>query len=489
MMKFGHKTIINGFGLIMLLSCIQLTIIEYRNEPPKAILKQQDVHTDLLFLEQQINNNSIYTTLYPERSELINQRLQQQLSTPLLTIKRGEFAAQLLKLLSPLDDSTSVVTDISLKYTLPIKLWYQDGNWLALNQQNQVLDETFPYLTHIDGIPMSRWVKASQRFLTPSLQEMPNQQANIIHLLPLLRQDIGLQESTEVRLTLSDLQQSKQLSLALAKTQPKRKFYPTGESFNNSLNGIFNFHDLSQFRVGSELEQALKQAIYSPITILDLRTAYGGGDQLLTWLSHYYAGKVKPPYNNISPSNIYAVGLYRPITGMRSDDLKPLLFTPYRQLDIQAQNQIDIATQSLNKLFDTRLSHWYGRQLQSQYDEPLPQQPRGRLVLLIGPQCKQQCQWIVHFAKQWPNTLLVGEPTLGNYDKHHSVILPKSKISVSLTNSMIYDMQANRLSGVPTKPDISLSIAQYFYWKQLIPLVDGHGVNLENKEDNNEKPN
>ncbi len=488
MMKFGHKTIINGFGFIMLLSCIQLTIIEIHNEPPKQILTKQDVDADLIFLEQQIKNNSIYTILYPERSELLKQKLQRLLDTPLLTIERGEFAAQVLKLLASLDDSSSHVSDLSFKYTLPIKLWHHDANWLALNHQGKSLDKEFPYLTHIDGVPMQRWVETSQIFLAPSLQKMPNQQAKLLHLLPLLRHEIGVQESRNVRLTLSNHQHSKQLLLALTETQAKRKIdLTTGENFYNSLNGIFSFHDLSQFRVGSELERTLKQSIYSPATILDLRTAYGRGDQLLTWLAHYYGTKNKPPYSRTNLANVYAVALYRPTTGMRSHYLQQLLFTPYKLLDTRAQHQVDKVTTQLNDLPNNRLSQWHGRQLQSQYNETLPQQPLGKLILLVGPQCKQQCQWLIHFAKQWPNTLLVGEPTLGNYDKHYQVTLPNSQIQVKLTNSIIYDMQAERLSGVATEPDIAISTEQDFNWQQLLPLVDRHEVNLIDKDDTDEK--
>ncbi|QYK02015.1 S41 family peptidase [Shewanella psychrotolerans] len=478
MMKFGHQTIINGFGLIMLISCIQLTFIALRSEPPKALLSQQEIHTDLVLLEQKIATHSSLAAIAPQHFEQFKKRAMQVANSPRTTINRGEFAIQLLKVLAPLDDISSRVSNIRAKQYLPITLRQMDGGWLALNRNDEPLDADFPFITHIDGLPLKRWVAASQQFLPPSIQSVATEQAKILRMLSILRQEIGISSSETVRLTLSDQQQHiRQLSLAVERNIP-RALQPskTTTNFNNTPEGFFSFNDLSQFTLGNSLEQSLKRSLFSPITILDLRHAYGNGEQLLAWLASYYSPAVAAPLSGVNLSNTYAIARYRRAANVRGDYLTPMNFVPYDSLSRQDQYEVDLTEQQIETQFDDGFSQWHVRKWQQQALplHLLPQPKPGKLILLIGPGCRQQCQWIAHFAKQWPKTVLIGEPTRGDFGKHHHFKLPSSGITVAITSSIIFDMVGQRLSGVPTKPDIELPIDEILYWQGILALVNAH---------------
>lgn len=475
-MKFGHQTIINGFGLIMLISCIQLTIIAFKSEPPKAQLSQGEVSYDLLLLERQIAEYSALAAIKPHQFQLVQQRARQVANSPAQTINRGEFAIQLLKVLAPLDDISSRVSNIRAKAYLPVTLRRMGDDWLALNSNDNPFDADFPFITHIDGLPIQRWVEASLPFLPPSLQSISTEQARIIRMLSVLRQEIGISSSEHVRLTLSDDQQHiRQLNLRIEQEIPPALLpSKTTENFNNTPEGFFSFNDLTKFTLGSPLEKSIKSAIFSPVTIMDLRHAYGNGDQLLTWLANYYSPSVTPALSGISLSRIYAIGRYRRPSNQHGNYLQPMKFIPYDSLSRQGQYEVDQSRLQVAIKFDERFSQWHARKWQPQALplHLLPQPKPGKLVLLIGPDCRQQCQWIAHFAKHWPNTVLIGEPTRGDFDRHHQITLPSSGITVTITSSLIFDMVGRRLSGIATTPDIALPIGEIFYWQGILALVE-----------------
>lgn len=485
-MKFGHQTIINGFGLIMLFSCIQLTVIALKSEPPKALLSQSEIQADLSVLEQQLASHSSLAAIEPLHFEQVKKRAQQVANSPTLSIHRGEFAIQLLKVLAPLDDISSKVSDSRAKQYLPITLRQMDDDWLALDSNDEPLDNDFPFITHIDGLPLQRWVAASQQFLPPSIQSVATEQIKILRMLSILRKEIGVSSSENVRLTLSDHQgHVRQLSLAVAldipvALQPSK----TTANFNNTPEGFFSFNDLSKFTLASPLERSLKRAIFSPVTILDLRNAYGNGEQLLAWLASYYSPRVVAPLSGVYLSNSYAIARYRRAANLRGDYLTPMKFVPYDSLSRQTQYEIAQTEQQIQTQFDDSFSQWHVRKWQQQALplHLLPQPKPGRLVLLIGPNCRQQCQWVAHFAKQWPSTILIGEPTRGDFDKHHHFKLPSSGITVSITSSIIFDMIGQRLSGIPTKPDIELPIDEILYWQGVLALVKQHNQTSSNPE-------
>lgn len=517
MMKFGHQSIINGFGLIMLISCLQLTFIALRNEPPKALLTGKEIRDDLQFLQQQLAEHSSFAAIAPQRLTLISERAQRLAEQSTLPVKRSEFAMQLHNVLAPLDDIASRISDVNNAAKLPIHLQHSNDGWRVLNNDNRLIDSEHPLVTHIDGLPIARWVDAWQRFLAPSQQSQPDQQAKLLHHISLLRQEIGIEHSDHVRITLSDLQQHiRQLNLPLpSSTQILPATALKTEGYYDAVRGQFSLHDLSKFTPNSPLQKALSQSLSTPLTIIDLRNAYGHGDQLLTGLAQHYR-KHNLQANVDTASALYAIARYRRAPNLRSDYLSQLKFVAYDNLPTDEQQQVNQASQQIRSQFDTRFSQWHARKWPSsaptsatsrarlpsgtfaqqrltqpklspyppdahqmpQYEPawltPLtsPMAQAGQLVLLIGPDCRQQCQWVAYFAQQWANTLLIGEPTRGSFDRYHLITLPNSNIKVSISSSLIYDMLGQQLSGLATYPDILTNTDAMLWRNSIISLID-----------------
>ncbi|QDF74243.1 MULTISPECIES: hypothetical protein [Shewanella] len=472
-MTFGHQSIINGFGLIMLISCIQLTAIALREEPPKPQLSQQEMRADLDYLQQHLLQYSANAAESPLRQSQLENQINKALSQLPLEGERMLFAQQLVKVLTALDDPLAEADSFQAQAYLPITLRKREDSWLALDLDHRLLNNETPFISHIDGLPIDLWLSATKAFLPPSLAESNIEQAKLLQMLSMLRREIGLAARDDCRLTLTDNQGTQhQISLALTHKPPTVLSSPQHqESFDNLPQGVFNFYDLSRFTPDSPLGQRLKRALFSPVTILDLQQGYGTGDELLKFLSHYFSPDVTPPLLSEWPDSLFAVARYKKGANLRSDFLKPLGFMPATSLNQSQRLQFELVS-SLLPEDNPHFSPWQIKfwQHSSQPWAGLPQPKTGKLMLIIGPACRQQCQWIAHFARSWPNTLLVGEPTRGDFGKLQQISLPNSAIKISFNATQVYDAIGRRLSGIATQPDIIRPMDDPVYWENLIEL-------------------
>lgn len=179
-MKFGHQSIINGFGLIMLLSCIQLTVIALREEPPKPQLSAREMQSDLNYLQQHLSQYSASAAASPQRLVSLETEINKARGQLPLGGERQLFAQQLLKILTAIDDPSARLEGVTAQAYLPIKLRKLNDKWLALTQDNRPLDSEAPFITHIDGLPIALWVAATQGFLPPSLADTVSEQASYL---------------------------------------------------------------------------------------------------------------------------------------------------------------------------------------------------------------------------------------------------------------------------------------------------------------------
>ena len=472
-MKFGHQSIINGFGLIMALSCIQLTVIALREEPPKPQLSAREMHSDLNYLQEHLAQYSASGAASPERLLQLENQVNQARSQLPLGGERQLFAQQLLKILTTIDDPSARLDGVTTQAYLPIKLRKLEDRWLALSANNHPLDSEAPFVTHIDGLPIALWIDAARHFLPPSLANTASEQARYLSMIAMLRREIGLVARKHCRLTLSDEQgNGRQLSLTLTSKPPQTlSNSESGDQASVDLQGVFGLYDLSGFSADSPLGRRLKRSLTSPITILDLRQAHGTGDALLHLLAQVFSPDIRPPLLAAWPDSLQAVARYKKGPNLRGDNLKPLGFLPPADLSQAEQLQLDLLRSQLPQE-EPGFSRWQAK-FWHQDSLPWPHLPRakrGKLMLLIGPNCRQQCQWIAHFAKSWPDTLVVGEPTRGEYGRQQQITLPNSAIRVSFSSTQVYDATGKALSGVPTQPDIEQPLDETVYRENLISL-------------------
>ncbi|MGL6123627.1 MAG: S41 family peptidase [Shewanella sp.] len=491
-MNFSYRSIAMLLSVIMFASLLKLVFFAVPKQNSAPVLNPQEIRQDLFTLLAQIEQRSAFYALRPDKvGPHINHMAsiiaeQYQYVTP-----NDRFAAEVTKLLNTLKDPGALVHEFDDQSgDLPLTLRPLNDQWLALDNSNNPINKDFPFLTHIDGLPMSKWVAASQAYLTEPAKQSQEMQLSWLKKLNLLREDLGLSIKPSVLITLiNDDLQILQVTLALPSPEPQAHFTPQNNTQNMSVFELINprpqfelsafqdvpnqlmrvstttaklkISDLYAFELDENLQQELLQGMTQPLLIIDLRAASGFSPTLLTLLSRYQDAQRD---NSVAP-NVMGFSLYRRAPELRNDYLQPLNFRPLSELEYSQPKQ-KYLTRHLPTVDKNKFSPWYVRTKPA-----VAPDGKNHLVLLISPHCRQECEWIAYRTKSWSRVSLVGETTSGDFARQYHFTLPNSGLNVRFSSSLAYDLKGKILSGVGTKPDIWLPQNSDIQWQGLVSLV------------------
>ncbi|WP_299792838.1 S41 family peptidase [uncultured Shewanella sp.] len=475
-MKFGFKEIVNLFGICLLISTLQLARLTLTSGENRVNLRHGEMRADLDTLVNEIRVHSAFSSLDSSRLKQIESAVDSILYRYPINITSQRFNTEVMKLVAMLNDPGSRTRSPSpATGFLPIRLKPLQGSWLALNEGAQPLDPQHPFITHIDGIPLSRWVSISQQFVPKALQLSPSQQVERLSQLNMLRGEMGLAISDRVRLTLTDHIDSEiQLNLDVAATPlPTRTVIHQPPAAIEKRVSLVKVTELTDFKTGSPSLTQLQFAFEASLTVLDLTDTTGSSDRLLQLLTEEFAEPGTLPPLDETGAHILALSQYRRAIGFRSDFLRPLHFRPFDEFDFFEQIALTDISQQIEIENSEGFGLWHGRYtpLPSSAKSNMAASGEGHVALLIGPGCRKECEWIAYVAKSLPGVTLVGERTFGDFGRHYSFKLPHSKIDVKLTASIIYNARGELLSGQGTRPDIELPIDESIHWEGLLTLL------------------
>lgn len=499
-MDFSYRRTVIILAFIIISSLIKLADFAIADHQPPAMLTAQEVRQDLFSLLSQIEQHSAFYALNPEQhwpqlthwASLISSQSSDQMS-------RERFAAQITKLINVIKDPGVLVRDNLAEHgDLPFILRPLNEQWLALDSQHHPLDPRFPFVTHIDGLPLSKWIAASQAYLPESTKDSQEMQRPWLSKLQLLREDLGLSIKPFVLITLTnDALDTRQLELAIAprhsmaaatkaKSSPSVELSVQGlleqlvsltpkssapESAKletiNSTTARLKLNDLYAFGTDPKLQQTLLMGMEQPLLVLDLRDASGFSPKLLTLLARYQDPQA--PHSDAKRAepmaHIMGFAHYRRSSTLRNDHLQPLSFMPLAQFSPRSR-QANKLTDYLPPVDERQFSPWFIR------TQPLvPPQGHNRLALLVSPRCRQECEWIAYKTKTWSRVQLIGEKTSGDFAKQYRFNLPNSDVEIRLSSALIYDANGKLLSGNGTEPDIGLPQNTDIEWQGLVSLV------------------
>ncbi|MCE9686949.1 S41 family peptidase [Shewanella sp. AS16] len=542
-MPYGYRTIVGVFCLLLGCCLLRLSLFSLPARPPAQRIEGQALRQDLYVLLERLAEHSAFFALEPQRRQAALKQAAHRLAERYpISITGDRLAAELTKLLSPLGDpGVSVAPFPSGAARLPVTLRPYKDRWLALTRAQRPLDPDYPFISHIDGIPLSRWLQASQAYLPTQMQQHAGMQAFWLERLGLLRQDIGLRQRPEVTLTLSnDDQQQRQLTLALA--QPRQTLAPEpgltepevtetgltepevtetgltepGLTAQNSAPPELqqwvsepklqsptrpsqletdmgagpelarqamriSITDLDELAMDPILQATLAAGLQRPLLLLDLRHAHGTHPELLQLLTGY----------DDVPKAMRPLGFanYRRAPGLRNDYLGPLHFIrleePSRQSRLTAATDSAATTQPRPRLMpmsgQQAFSPFYVRPYPSVSSPSAAFPTNNRLALLIGPDCRQECEWIAHSAKSWSRVTLIGERTVGDLGRKYYFTLPNSGLRIGVSASLAYTNEGQLLSGVGTLPDIELTEGEALEWRRLQELLSPQPDDLRHR--------
>lgn len=409
-------------------------------------------------------------------------------------VPKERFAAELTKLLNTLKDPGTQVAKVdNSSGELPFSLRPVNEQWLALDSKNNPISSEYPFVTHIDGIPLSKWISASQAYLSEPAKNSQEMQLIWLKRLNLLREDLGLNikpyvlislindnlQTTQVTIALSQasktivqpLEDETELSLEnlltqldeLAPTAPTKPDYLLEQI--NPTTARLKINDLHVFELDKMQQEALRKGMEQPLLIVDLRQAKGFSPKLLTMLSRYQDMPQRGSPSHSTVEKIMGFAHYRRSPELRNDYLKPLNFKPLDVLELSSP-RLNALTQRLPTIDDNRFSPWFVRTKSEVIAEG-----NNRLALLVSPLCKQECEWIAYRTKAWSRVNLIGEKTSGDFARQYQFTLPNSDLEVRFSSSLTYDATGELLSGKGTEPDIWLPQNNDLEWQGLVSLV------------------
>ena len=490
-MKFGFPQIVNVFGLCLLISTLQLARLTLDSVDYKTRLTQSEMHQDLDVLIKEVKLHSAFAALDEHRIAKMEADGEPLVYRATNSLETQYFYAEIVKLIAALEDPGVMVTSPGEPLpVLPVILKPLADSWLALDENAIPIDPDHPFITHIDGLPLSRWEQASQKFISNPQNESISERVHWLSQLDILRHDMGLPLKAQVTLSLSDNQDSNiQLVLPVAKHQlhhPRELIAGRMNSLTDA--GTTNqplyvsIDSLSHFDRDSELVAKLEEGTRQALTIIDLRNAVGDSDKLLHFIARHYANP-KSDFNQAqAPQHLIALGQYRRSLDFKSDFLRPLGFIPFDEFNFFEQLEFSQTSQTIALKKADRFGLWYGRRAPLVRNLQTAQASKSgpnRLGLIIGPKCRRECEWIAYFAKSLSRVTLIGEKTSGDLGRRYGFTLPNSGIRIEFTASLTYNMQGELLSSLGTQPDIPLPITEVINWQGLLSLIESEQQDRE----------
>ncbi|GIU05835.1 MULTISPECIES: S41 family peptidase [unclassified Shewanella] len=492
-MTLSYKSIFGAFTLFICMSAALLSYLSFFPNRVKTNLNhwqyQQDLHT---FVEA-TRQHSAFAAIDPQRLINITASVNRLLQGSRGFHPSEQLQQQLQQLLGQLDDPSALA--LSHNYTelerLPIEPIFDGQYWQAVTQQDRLMEPDYPYLSHIDGIPISRWVQASQHYLPAPLKQSRVAQASWLMRIGQLRADIGLKASNKSVLTLTDGETSVQrpLTLVLHSKLQAREAVKQDE-----LSVSQDKPKLSQsqiVRLASQVDAntllMLNQQLSSqqvndhngsadlPL-IIDIRAVKQPQKQLTDWLNtHFSHALVEIDADSDSRSNgsdgsadsnqantndnppkqeTLAVLQYKRFATARADRIASQ-YIPMEQLSFFEQIELN------RRGFDNALNQ------NSPFSDylirkrpKLAQAPQTssqlQAFLRIDASCEQECEWIALASKHWPRVALIGETSRGSLSPLHQFTLPNSGIQIQFSSGLVYNSDGQLISGVGISPAIQL---------------------------------
>ncbi|WP_028766105.1 hypothetical protein [Shewanella fidelis] len=449
-MTLSYKGIFNVF---LLLICISAMLLSYLSFAPTNVSSQLNYHQyqqDIKQLLQEIDQHSSFAALAPKQQVKINQIAARFLEQSQGFTSQKQLQGQLQHLLSQLNDPAAKVQlpHKTVLDTLPVNLHFDGQYWLAFTLEGEFIDADFPFLSHIDGLPISRWLQASEGYLAGSLKQSTIAQAQWLTHLSQLRVEIGLQHSDQALLTLSDGESHIQRSLALVASAKMPKAQQPNQELILRLPANVNETNIATLNqhLSRQRESDSPNAL-----IIDIRAIKKPQPQLMAWLNKHVN------QTDSLRSTTLAVMQYKRFAHARADRIASQ-YIPITDLAFFEQTTLK------NRGFDNQLnpnkafSHYLVRRYSPASITPSSiTSEQVPLFLHVDSSCEQECEWIALASKHWPQVALIGETTSGNLGPLYKLTLPNSGIQIQFSAGLTYTPDGQLFSGVGLAPEIPLN--------------------------------
>ncbi|QQX79448.1 hypothetical protein JK628_18240 [Shewanella sp. KX20019] len=479
-MSESFKSIVMLLALMMGISAAQLIRLSFFPHTASYQLSPEQQRQDISQLLAAINQKSAFAAFDPSRKHAFNQQARLLLNTNLPSTNAAAFQIRLQRWVSSLNDPAITVKlpDRVQRFAdvkqFPGQLQFDGQHWLAYTAINRPFDEDFPYLTHIDGLPMQRWEQAAQRYIPDSIKLSAKEQSHWLRRINRLKLDIGLTISNNIVLTLSNPEGNaiQRKVVLVSKNQQRDDTHPLTTSTQAVHPSSIRQHVI-RYPADSEFAALILEQLASSNPkqdlLLDIRHLATADTALTHWLQSQFA----PQYSAYNR----AIGLvkYKRSTHTTTTSFAKQHFKPIERLHFFEQVNLEMLGFDNQIQDSSSFSHWLVRS--SNHTRSNSKLNSRKLNLLVDSSCQQECEWLALMASAWPNVQLVGERTRGSPSPRHYITLIQSGIQLSFSAGLTYSAHGKLVSGIGISPTIALnnlalsqeSISQLIAAKSIVP--------------------
>ncbi|PKG76036.1 hypothetical protein CXF86_03795 [Shewanella sp. GutCb] len=457
-MTVSFKSIVVLFVLMMGISAAQLIRLSFFPHTASYTLSPAQQRQDINQLLAVINQKSSFAAFDPAQKYIFNQQAQRLLSANLQPSNAVNFQVKLQRWISSLNDpATSIslpnrakqLTDIK---QLPGQLYYDGQHWLVYTAENSLFNEEFPFLTHMDGLPMQRWQKAAQRYIPDSIKLSIKEQSHWLHGINQLRLDIGLTTSNSIVLTFTNTEgdnTQREVALVSRNQQQENIQQPTAAAMAASSSSQHVIRYPENIKLSPHILEQLALSKPEQDLILDIRHLNVPDTALTQWLQRQFAPQ------SVAYSSAIGLMKYKRYPHSSTKLFSTKNIVPIKELHFFEQVNLE-ALGFDNHIQDSiSFSQWLVRRLVNNREEN--QSKQRKLVLIVDSSCQQECEWLALMASAWPNVQLIGERTRGSLSPRHYASLTQSGIKVSFSAALVYSPQGKLVSGIGIRPTIDLN--------------------------------
>ncbi|MHC5163765.1 MAG: S41 family peptidase, partial [Planctomycetota bacterium] len=379
-------------------------------------------------------------------------------------IKRSQFAWKINKLITLFGDGHSRVRDPDIKWLskqhLPFLIEEDQGRYFVFKEDHSgFLDPDYPYITSVQELPISQWLRAAKEFVPDASKQFINTHSiRNLRYYGILSRELGLAptQSLQIQLESEDGGNRKMLSLAFSKERPEYGSWPKTES--QIIDGNIGYLRLAPFM---DFRQEFLDGILQNMNdfkntqglIIDIRGNGGGARSPLNTLFPFFMKPGDEPH-------VINIAAYRTGIGSKEGDERFELRFLFPDDSSHWTNAEKMVIKSHAKTFqpewippEGQFSPWHYFVISPSDDERYYYYDKP-IIILMESWNFSACDIFLGAFKGWRNVTLLGTPSGGGSGSANSYYLHHSDIRVKLSTMASFRPNGKLYDGNGIQPDV-----------------------------------
>ncbi|MFK7743135.1 MAG: S41 family peptidase [Planctomycetota bacterium] len=351
------------------------------------------------------------------------------------------------------------------KHWLPFLVQAVDGGHAAFHgDRSGLLDREHPFVLAIDGVPIERWLAASQTFATLGSATMQAKDSERgLRKLSMLRRELGLADSPAVVVQLGAGKAGstkRELELPVARKGARYGAWPRQET------GLLADGNVGYLRIASmtdspefldHLDQSMVEFRETKGIVIDVRGNGGGSRDILRRLAPYFL-----PADGTPVVGNAAAYLLDPDKAASPEDLASRFLYGADWQGWQGRERTAIGKflkgfRPSWKLPVGKFSPWYFLVLDRR-NNPNAYRYEGKVVVLIDRACFSATDIFAGAMQAIPGVTLMGESTGGGSGRAQRYRLPNSGVRLQLSTMASFRPDGTLFEGNGVTPDTAVAM-------------------------------